>query len=845
MLEGNPHSALVIVDGAAGARHRAMNRDDVMLWFAAGERSGRESVYQCIGIGPETVESWRFDMQNRRHRALRLWRALTGKQFGEALALFQSIVDEIIQDQEVYSALAEIDKLRRFGRENKEHRLLSEALSRIGSGLALENLNFAGFLAIGGIYLFLGADKEEIHSLMAAFYAGISQIGGNAEREDEQLISLLLRSGNLMKQTDFREEKGIESSNKATEERITTALETRRQLAERIAKAAAHNQRQIGFGLIAPDNSNFLKHYDNAMQTLGAGDKPVTEQAFGAFLAHTRNALTALVNDVQNLELPEETQQILIRLKQLFTGRQIDERLYQRIAGGYEDIGDFGRLAQAMRERAEQGNIDSHAKHTGLMSIAKGAELFYIMLAIDSTIGLIRDDTQSCDDLSIWRALAGFFAKTINDHSYEYRPWIYSRGNGYRDYHGESLYQLAVERHKWLYAYLRFIVARYTELRAMPELEQDLLLGNFLHPNKVAAIGADAEGGAEKIWRAYGQLRELAFIRNDGFRLPDVFADFDPELIKHRFRVNHVFAVPVGRTHFSALCAKALTLARELEQAGRRGANLIITRNIGVVEKSGYAKPVVQIDSGHLYIDAKTYTNALVSHKNYIREEAERICASLLHPKGIRIAARFRHPILAALVYPFHGNPVYDSGNLEACGLPYTVQSLFHTWTTYDKTKYRAIFSASGVELPDEIAWQTEDSARHPEKAITKNRILHGLPDSRYPGLIEFSRRHPLVMIKDAAESGAQCPGLLIAPSGQIARSGTIGIGGRVYLPNLFTAPGLYSGGYPEFAGILGDRRVYARFRSQADCRMGQRSQSPKASIHQPIRLTPHNSLHG
>jgi hypothetical protein len=145
-----------------------------------------------------------------------------------------------------------------------------------------------------------------------------------------------------------------------------------------------------------------------------------------------------------------------------------------------------------------------------------------------------------------------------------------------------------------------------------------------------------------------------------------------------------------------------------------------------------------------------------MAHKGYSRQEAARQSALRLHPKGIRVAAHFIRPVLAALVYPFHGDPVYDEGKLEACGLPYTVQSLFHTWTTYDKAKYRDIFRGCGVEMPDEIDWLTGYTARTAEKAGNKNKILNGLAETAYPGLLAFARRHPLVMIKDAAESGGR-----------------------------------------------------------------------------------------
>jgi len=755
MLEGNPHSALVIVDGAAGARHRAMNRGDVMLWFAAAERQGRESVYLSVGVGQQSVEAWRLDMRRRRRRAERLWSALTGHDSGLARSVYKHLVDEIRQDHEIQSALTETDKLARFGRGGDRDRELTEALGRIGNGMTLEGLGFIDFLALGGLYLFIGATDEDIRAAMEDFASAIALLGGSHVRYDEGLVSLLLPTNPRGKVTEFREEKGVESSNKAMEERPTVALETRRQLAARIAEARALNRRQTAFAAVQADTSDFIKNYRKAIDMLGTGEQPVTEENFGAFLKYTYNALTTLAKEFQNDEHPEATQGMLARLEQLFTGRQIDEPVYHRIAGGYEDIGDFGRLAQQLRERGQQGKIDAAAKEQWLRCIAQGAELFYIVLAIETTIAYTHQEPMLIDALSLWRALSGFFAKTLNDHSYEYRPWIYSRGTGYADYQGEALYRLAVEHHRWLYRYLRFVLTRYTELRELSGQEQGLLLGNYLHGIEIEAIGAGAYGPAEKIWRAYNQLRELAFIRNDGFAIPEVFAEFDPELIHDRSRVNHVIAAPVGRTHFSRMLCEGPCLARQLEAEGRRGGNIIITRKIDIVEKPEFPRPVALITSGHFYVDAATYEAALVRHKGYSRQEAARL-ATGLHPKGIRVAARFTRPLLAALVYPFHGDPVYDEGRLETCGLPYTVQSLFHTWTTYDKAKYRDIFRGSGVDMPDEIDWLADDTARNPDKSLVKDWIKNGLAENAYPGLFTFAQGHPLVMIKDAAESGGR-----------------------------------------------------------------------------------------
>lgn len=751
MLEGNPHSGLVIVDGASGARRRALNRLDVMLWFAAGERLGRQPVYLSIGLGQQTVEGWRTQMRRLRRRAERLGQAIAAGD-ETARSLYARALDEMRQDQEFGQWLEEAEKLRRFGRDRERDHFIAQAQARLGRGLPFAELGFGEFLALGGLFLLEGAEAEEIQAYAQRFEAGLRRLGGRPPANDLSL----LHARYWPQPEEFRQERRLESSNKAAEERPQVAIEARRQLAARIAKAQALNQRQAAFAAVPAEPISFPAAYQAALQALGSGDQPVDEQALGTFIGYTRNALLALAGQFHDEEHPQLTREFIGRLAQLFTGRQLELAIWRQIGGGYEDIGDFGRLAQKVAEAHHQGQLSSNQCQHHLRLLAQGAELFYILLAVEHTIELTRPAEGLIDSSLLWRRLADFFAETLDDHFYEYRPWVYSRGIGFAGFAGEDLYQLAVERHTWLYRYLRQVVTRHPEVHALPLAEQDLLLGNFLDGQQVEAIGAGARGKAERAWRSYGQLRELAFIRNDGFPLPVVFAEFDPGLIQAEQRINHLIGLPVGRTHYSRALREGPTLARQLEAQGQSGANVFISRHPEIDHRPGLPRPVVCCRSAHFYVDTTTYAQALIQHKGLSPAQAAE-AAGQVPPKGIRVAARFTSPVLAALVYPFHGDPLYTTGQLEDCGLPYTVQSLFHTWTTYDKAKYPDIFPpTSGVEMPAEIDWLSEYTARSRDEALVKKWIAEGLPDTPYGGLAAFAQRYPLVMIKDAAESGGR-----------------------------------------------------------------------------------------
>jgi len=740
MLDGNPRSALAIVDGTSGARPRAMNQLDVMLWFAAGDRRGREPVYVAIGLGADTIEGWRAAMRRRRRLAEELRSALTGTSRIPALKVYETIVRDLQDDATASVQLGDAERLARSGRLRERDTVCAQALARIVGGLPLDALDFNGFLALGGFFLLVGDEPDAIAACRSSLAQSLPGDGGSLDVSWQVLLPRVARQPT----TPAREHRGVESSNKAMEEGSAAALATRRQLSERLATARGLKERKAAFRAAAV-SGKFSEAYDSAMSEIGTGDETVGEGPFGRFIAWTRQALFNLAQELDDEALRAA---FITRVGTLCDGGRVDAELWQSVAGGYEDIGDFGRLAQQVTERCRQAKANPEQHQRELMRVARGAELFQILLAVDSIHAAVEALPDGDDAAPLWRALAEFFAKTVNDHHYEYRPWLYSRGIGFASLSGNELYQWAGERHAWLHRYLRAIALRHTELRELPEGEQDALLGNALDEKAVQSIGAEADDPDERTWRSYGQLRELAFIRNDGFPLPLVFMEFDPELIHDRSRVNHIVAAPVGRTHFSRMLAEGPTLNREFEADGRFGANLIISRTLALSPDERSGRTLVQVRSGHLYVDVETFRQAIARYR-------PGTTAPDIHPKGIRLAVRFTRPVLASLVYPFHGDPIYTSGALEDAGLPYTVQSLFHTWTTYDKAKYPEIFRDSGVEVPAEIDWLAAWTAERDE-AAAKACIREGLSGTGYAGLAAFAARHSSVIVKDAAESGGR-----------------------------------------------------------------------------------------
>ena len=755
MLAGNPYSALVIVDGASGARHRALNRLAVKRWFAAGEAIERQSMYRCAGIGAETIESWRVEMRRERSRARVLFDALTTGRLADAAECYAEIGGDLREGQETMVQLEQEERLLRQKTPSQVESAQSRAISAVAAGLPLAQLDFAAWLALGGQFWLMGQSAPRCADIRRAFEQAIAGLHGTPATADEETVETLLCTAYVPAVEEFREEKGIESSNKATEEVAAVAIETRQRLAARAARAKALRECEQAYHETLDEITKFpwpvAQLVAEARAARGDGAS-MSQRSFGHLQAFTRQAFLALGRELFT-ELPAHQQLLTEHIETLFSGREFDPIALRAVIGGYEDPGDIARLAQSVAEAYHDGRLSVSERDSRLAQVADVAELFDCCRAIALTIDFF---TTKSEPLLVWRAAADFFAESLNDHFYEYRPWAYSRGIGFAHLAGDALYALAVEHHGWLYRYLRNVLLSCTELADWTPEDVNELVGNLDTAGERPPIGADGETADESRWRAYCQLRELAFIRNDGFALPQVFTAFAPEIIQADARTNMAFLYPTGRTHVSRALMEGPTLTEEMRAEGHPGVNVLITRNAGVVDSNATTRPVLQVSNAHIYISRDEYLTALMRCRGLSREAAEAQATALVGPKGIRIAARFTRPVTLALVMPFHGFPKYESGLLEEMGLPYSCQSRFHTWTTYDKAKYPAIFNAeTGVELPGEMDWLaawTETLGG----AATRQALEHGDPARYFPGLRAFATRYPRVMVKDAAESGGR-----------------------------------------------------------------------------------------
>lgn len=802
MRNGNPNSALAIADGAAGRARRLLTYLDVQMFFAACDRIGRRGVYRAVGLGKRNIERLRVDMQRKRERAASLFQAMSAvavaaenqrkNAVDNALAIYQGLRETITAADEAGQALREEEKMKRYGKWKPRYYYISQALAKISAGLPLQRLDFGSWLAgVGGLFVTINRSRTEIQSQKAAWekalqivaqYTDANETAGtqgfSAEQQTE-LFKHLDRPEYVPESERFAQQMLVESSSKACEIAAREALERRKALKVRAERARAFSCREDGFRKSFREDSipDFDTSWNAGLQCLEiirdtlwriyrintAEYKCVELQAmahrhFGLFIGHTRAALTRLFLDYMpdsNADERSLKQQILDDLALVYTGRAIILENLKKMMGGYEDMGAIARLAEAAN--GDRAKLDL---------IAKGVEMFYITFALGQTLEFAVQNADEVDPGLFWKSVVDFFAESINDHWYNYWPWAYSRGVGFNDIPDEEKYALAVERHAWLYDYMRNLYIFRTELRRRSPEDCDALLGNYTGGKSVAAIGADAPSETERCWRAYNQLREMAFLRTDGFEFPPVFTEFDPAIIEADTRVNVAFLFPIGRTHTSRALREGPTLNEELQEKKHPGANLLITRYSDFVAVEGAAKKVLLVSDAHLYIGEKEYVKALEKcaklNKAEIKErlkedrDSERLTA-----KGIRVAVRFGKngqsaPVVAGNLIPFHGLPIYFNGQSEAEGMPATIQSQITHDVTYDKSLYPQIFiDEFGVQLPPEIDWLKEWNTDLDAEAILE-RILEGYPEKGFAGLRAFGRERAIILIKGAAESGAR-----------------------------------------------------------------------------------------
>ncbi|MDP8229601.1 MAG: hypothetical protein P9L93_00685 [Candidatus Gorgyraea atricola] len=827
MLTGRPNSKLYVSDSGVGRINNSYTDEDIMMFFAACDNIAGpgKGIYTSIDKGWKVIEHLREEnMMPKRQRSARILEAL-GKvadsdgdigNIEEAQEIYYSIMDQIINRNEADQQMQDEITYKDYGRWRERDQFITEGLSRVNQGLGLDQLDFGTWLTMGGRYLVVGKSEEEIQKIREKFSKAINIIStrssGTASNENVKVVNkqheneiarALALPEFIPEAQKYKEKEMKEGSSKASEDAASEALKKRAAYRLKAIRFRAFGRREEGFEEVLKADEHKGKsfdHYiDEARGSLGALQSSMQElfdakgrpeeqveirdrlnSHTGKFLAHAKLGLESIVNEIMpegTDKEKEEKEKFLKNIKDLYTGREINIDIWRKIGGTYTDSkGDFGRLAEAAK--GDKKKLEKIAE--------AGIELFYATFAIGQTIEFVQLERQNVEQDKLWHDLADFFGETIYDHMAPYLPYVLTKGEGYKDYTRDQLYALAVKKHKWLDDYFLSIYSNITDVADWSQEEKDAYFGNFKDGKEIVPVGNNAPTEAGRKWRSYGTKRQLAFNMSDGFHIPLVFPEFDPDIINADESIVVNMGFPPSRTHTATLIRKSAALNRQRLARGKRGA-IIVANRYDEPQDVGGKKPVIMNKSGFICISKEQAVEALVKNKGYKRKDARKLVDKIeredfiksmmkntrckrrdaekeairLQKKGVRIsqgimiAGRFTKPIKADNVIPYHQLELFEEGELQKLGLPATVQTLASFDASYDKALYKDIFEGSGVSTPAEIRWLEKYEKGKSEEEIIK-LIIDGVPGTDYKGLKEFSKEFPDIVIKGSWESGAR-----------------------------------------------------------------------------------------
>ncbi|MFH1753106.1 MAG: hypothetical protein ABH875_02890, partial [Candidatus Omnitrophota bacterium] len=781
MLFNNPNSSLAIVDGSSQGRMRAMTRQMVKNWFSASDRA----VYNAMGVGDEEIDDpvhgLRAEMERERRQARKIFELLKAGEFAEAQEYYTELCESKGMKRRVKTLLEDEDRAKRIGTFDN-HNTIQEAVSRVHRGLALDNMDFGTWLALGGMYIVNGNTKEDIESYeykfneaVAAYQAWLgtrSEEGPKSYSTEriEKIKSVLVVAKRPIEMAEFQVESAETGSLKqaeakkvsASEVLLAKSFEKERHVARSRRRKVYERESTRTYGR----NYTFRDNYDKAIGLIGDGTRPVTDDNFGAFLAYAHRGLLSLAHSILDVDDPDR-ERIIGDINSLFKKREISIDDWQRVAGSYVQKGALAELAEKLK-----GSVASR-KERLREELARGCELVYIALALELTVLHSQKSPDKTDEASLWKALATLTSEIFYDHVWDYPPIFGQamRGVGFTDFDyikgehtargrkqkgrpltREEILEIGVERYSWIYGYMRHLITTRTDFKNMTEEERAFHLGD---PERgVYPAGSRGQTELETRWVTMTHLREIAFYRNEGLSTAYGLT-IDPSAIKADERVSEVYVAPFTRQHMFAGVEEGPTLQKIAP------VNVMITRGLRKVENfRGSGNAAYVLDDAYMFLSKEDFVvSYMQSHPGVKRSQAEAIADRELkkNPKGIFCAIKFTSPVPMDVPLPLHGHPLFVNGDLEEAGYPHTINGArIFSDAAYSKDVGPLAHDpkkGGWVLMPPEIDWQKEWTFQEGKKAggkrVTakdiKGWIRNGKPGTTYVGLEEFFKRHPKV----------------------------------------------------------------------------------------------------
>ena len=767
MKEGNPNSALAVVDGAAGARGLVFDKDMVKEWLALG------GTYIAIGISDEIIDSWHKEMIEESKVAEELLAYIMDGNYAKAQALLNEISRKLDSKKfEEYYWLAEGRELgldsKEYGIYREKYEVLLRLLDRVSEGLHVADFDFGTFLAIGGRFHLLKramefSNYEEFRIYVLNLRRRFEE---NVRRAPTSIPGAPRRRGLLPSEEVDRAVKLLLLREKPKLEEVEIVLggalkgemkEEWEVMQRRLIRLRQRRAILVEKYLSQVEEKDFESMFSGAKRVIGEPRANISDEDYCKFLVYTTKAVATLTQEITGSHDEKERISEYMRDNVLKRGG-VSVQTHKVLT---DHLAYLASYAKGNKEVLEK--------------VAKAAELIDMSLAIE-----LISTAQTWKE--VWTAIARFFDRTLNCHIFDYAPYLYTRASFSKDenfndvFTRRELFELIMRRHTWLYEYIRKAMTERTELKLWDKETVEKLLTIGTDKDDIAAKEGYAE--ASKFVFSYARLRDLATLYHDGFFIPEVLDNVDPEAIKGDERVNVVIMYNLGNT-------TAMTFLRRgpYHHEGKGpDKNIIMTNFLKLGKDPESGKEVALVEYGLMYLTREEYRKAggknnilkLIVDPGLKKKYAE------IGPEGRLVFIRFKRPILACVVFPHFTHPWFLNQVLERIGVPLNQTKVIDR-LTYKKTEMPEMIKYYNERVPPEERIDFMDQVniyKEEMKKLSSEERRRRVEEI----LLEFSKKHPKIIIKTSTESGGR--GTIIArirdEKGNVTNENIRGIDGSV-----------------------------------------------------------------
>jgi len=711
MKKGRPSSGLVFADGTSGGRkptfafHAPNCRRKVKELFALEEKA----VYGCLGIGKETIDNWRKQMEDERNLSKQILDAILNEKKEEAERILRQIKGNVTLERKADEALREESQAKSEKMWSLKDRLISDTFSKLAKGISLEDFDFGKWLIYGGLFIVNGKMEErKIKELRYEYEKKLKRIGGKSGKDscsgcelDFIMKEFVRPVYHPPKEQQYREiSTGLAGSLKAVEEKVArvSRWEERKREFDRIVSL---KERKNGFVKANKEAAELEKSQDfsfiyiEAKRILGNGLRSISCAEFGRFLRICKLYLEILNRKIISLG----GNNLKPHIENIFSGEEISDQDYLKLVTG---------LGSSAEINTEDKNFYEE--------ICRAFELTDISLLLEMISNCANEEEYNSQ-------IAKFFDITVNSHLFDYLPYHYhrERSAAFEKLSRDKKFEFAKRYHRWLYTHLRYLITEKTPLKNFSEDYVQLWVGNA--DENIDAIGVRGETEQERFWFHYARLRDVVVLKYEGFGYPEILLEIEPEDLKITERTNVAIIYPYGNTTVPVALEQGPALAKK--------SNINLFLSAFPIPDTKNGNKILTIKDGLFYPCEEDLRTLREKYHCLGKNEAGMVLATFKEPLILHgIFFHFTHPL----------RPEIDHFRVPI------IQPLIWEAATHLKCELPQMLKGSGVKCPEQENWYMDDTARVGEKA--KMAIREKIK--------KLAKNYQAVIVKPEKESGGR-----------------------------------------------------------------------------------------